>query len=91
MVGSIDRVLEVGTTETKEIVSAVSGFLRNVVEYCDTDALKLSLEYLRGIKSLREILEPFGIAINVLETGNEREYLKLNPESRKIAEEIVKK
>ncbi len=91
MVGSIDRVLEVGTTETKEIVSALSVFLRNVVEHYDTDALKLSLEYLRGIKSLREILEPFGVAINVLETGNEREYLKLNSESRKIAEEIVNK
>ncbi|WP_297069427.1 hypothetical protein [Thermococcus sp.] len=69
----------------------MSGFLRNVIEYCDTDALKLSLEYLRGIKNLKEILEPFEVAINVLETGNEREYLKLNSESRKIAEEIVNK
>jgi len=90
-VETINRVLTLDPTRTKEIVSAISGFLRNVVEYCDMNALKLSLEYLRGVKNLKEILEPFEVAINVLETGNERAYLKLNPESRKIAEEIVKK
>ena len=45
----------------------------------------------KSVEELRQILEPFEVAVYVIETGDEKEYLKLNPESRRIAEEIVKK
>ena len=87
----IKEVLKRDNNAIKEVARNVSGFLKNIVEYGNLSTLKIVLEFLTPVGELKQILEPFEVAVYVIETGDEREYLKLNPESRRIAEEIVKK
>jgi len=87
----VKEVLKRDNNAIKEVARNVSGFLKGIVEHGGLNTLKLVLESLKSVEELGQILEPFEVAVYVIETGDKKKYLKLNPESRKIAEEIAKK